>query len=86
MREGDCTLLQGGGGFRGPPQEILRKIRTYLRYFQDQILTYIIEISYLVELFIFEWIVQIRAHTWSIFEWLLQIRAYTWSELLSVVV
>ena len=67
------------------PREILRKIRTYLRYFQDQILINMIEISYLVELFIFEWFVQIRAHTWSIFDWFLQIRVYTWSELLSVV-
>ena len=35
--------------------------------------TLFIVIGHLVELFIFEWFVQIRAHTWwSILEWFLQ--------------
>ena len=59
---GGCPLLKGGGFPGDRPLEIFENKDLFM-LFQDQILINIIVISYLVELFIFEWIVQIRAHT-----------------------
>ena len=65
-----------------PLPRIFWKIRPILAIFKIKFKV----INYLVQLFILEWFVQIRAYTWSIFEgFFLQIRAYTWSELKSVV-
>ena len=72
---GGRPLPQGEGGVTGAiPEKFLKNKDLFTLFSRSNIV-----ISYLVELFIFEWFVQIRAHTWSIFEWFLQIRAYIWS-------
>ena len=71
--------MAGGEGRSGgpPPRNKKKKKKDIYAIFKIKFIV----ISYLVELFIYEWFVQIRAHTLSIFECFLQIRAYTLSEL-----